>query len=104
MTVYDKVVRDKIPEILSRKGKSYLAFKADDKQIMDYLTKKLYEETEEFYENPSLEELADIQEVVYALLDKLGYSREQLESAREDKESVRGSFNDGWVLGEVLDD
>ena len=72
MTVYDKLVRDKIPEILSRKGKSYLAFKADDKQIMDYLTKKLYEETEEFYENPSLEELADIQEVVYALLDKLG--------------------------------
>jgi predicted house-cleaning noncanonical NTP pyrophosphatase (MazG superfamily) len=104
MTVYDKLVRDKIPEILNRKGKSYLAFKADDKQAMEYLTKKLFEEAEEFYEEPSLEELADIQEVVYALLDRLGYSREQLELTRENKESARGAFKDGWILGEVLDD
>lgn len=104
MTVYDKLVRDKIPGILKRKGKSYLAFKADDKQIMDYLTKKLLEESEEFYEDPSLEELADIQEVVYALLDRIGHSREQLEEARKSKEFARGAFKNGWILGEVLDD
>ena len=42
MTVYDKLVRDKIPEILTKKGKSYLAFRAGDEQIMNYLAKKLF--------------------------------------------------------------
>lgn len=104
MTVYDKMVRDKIPEILTKKGKSYLAFKADDKQAMSYLIKKLFEEAEEFSENPSIEELADVQEVVCALLGKLGYDWDQLELAREDKKVSRGAFDDGWILGEVLDD
>jgi predicted house-cleaning noncanonical NTP pyrophosphatase (MazG superfamily) len=104
MTVYDKLVRDKIPEILTKKGKSYLAFRADDEQIMNYLAKKLFEEVEEFFEDPSIEELADIQEVIYALLGRLGYDRDQLELARQDKESSRGAFEDGWILGEVIDD
>ena len=104
MTVYNKLVRDKIPEILDSKGLSYLAHKAGDEELMSYLKKKLVEEVEEFSEEPSINELADIQEVVYALLDELGHSKEQLEQAREEKQSSRGSFKEKWILGEVIDE
>lgn len=104
MTVYNKLVRDKIPEILDSKGLSYLAFKVGDQEMMPYLKKKLFEEVEEFSEEPSINELADIQEVIYALLDELGHTREHLEQTRREKELARGAFSEKWILGEVLDD
>jgi len=103
MTIYNKLVRDRIPEILEAKGKKYTVRQVGvGFEKGNYLKKKLVEETDEFLKDPSLEELADVQEVVFAIVENLGFSREDLEVVREAKMVQRGGFDDNWVLEEVL--
>jgi len=100
---YNKLVRDRIPEIMDSKGKQYTIRQlADGMEKGVYLKKKLQEEVHEFLENPCIEELADIKEVLLALADSLGYIPEELEFVRVSKRIERGSFEDGIVLEEVL--
>jgi predicted house-cleaning noncanonical NTP pyrophosphatase (MazG superfamily) len=103
MTIYNKLVRDRIPEILEAKGKKYTVRQVGvGFEKGNYLKKKLVEETDEFLKDPSLEELADVQEVVFAIVENLGFTREDLEVVREAKMVQRGGFDDNWVLEEVL--
>tara|TARA_Y100001938_G_scaffold147032_1_gene227322 strand:- start:3932 stop:4240 length:309 start_codon:yes stop_codon:yes gene_type:complete len=100
---YDKLIRDRIPEIMDSKGKEYAVRQvanAPEKEI--YLKKKLLEEVHEFLAEPSVEELADIKEVLLALADSLGYIPEELEFVRMSKRTERGGFEDGIILEEVL--
>ncbi len=84
MKIYNKLVRDGIPEIIARDGKKPVTRILDDKEYIDELVKKLGEEYEEFKTELSLEELADIQEVVLALANKLA-SQEAVEKVRVKK-------------------
>ena len=99
---YNKLVRDRIPSILDAKGKSYSVRQCDESEKLEYLKRKLIEEVDEFLEEPSVEELADIQEVLLSLSQRLGFTRQELEQVRETKAAHRGGFGDNWILEEVL--
>jgi len=99
---YDKLIRDRIPEIMDSKGKNYKVRQAkNDLELANYLHKKLQEEVDEFLEEPSIEELADIKEVLVALADIMGYLPEELEFVRASKRHARGGFKNGFILEEV---
>jgi len=101
--IYDKIVRDRIPTILEAKGKKFKVCQiAEGFEKGNYLKKKLIEETDEFLQDPSIEELADVQEVIFALAKNMGFTREDLEIVRESKAVQRGVFDDNWVLQEVI--
>lgn len=100
---YDKLVRDKIPNILDAQGKNYSTRQCqDDFEKFEYLKRKLIEEVDEFMQSPSIEELADIQEVILSLSTHLGVSRRALEAARKTKAVHRGAFEDSLILEEVV--
>jgi len=102
MKIYNKLVRDKIPEIIKASGQTpYTRIIEDDEEYMTALTDKLSEETQEVKAEPSLDELADVLEVVRAIGKKLGFSPKQIEDARVKKAASRGSFNDRIFLEKV---
>lgn len=99
---YDKLIRDRIPEIIEGDGKRAVTEVLDDLAFKRYLDIKLEEELKEYLVADSVEELADLVEVVYALLDLKGVSIEEFERLRKDKASKRGSFTKRLVLKEVI--
>lgn len=90
--ISNKLVRDKIPEIIKANGETPVTRILERPEYLEELIKKLQEECDEFREDRSLEELADIQEVILALADAIA-SREELEKAREAKAKERGAFS-----------
>lgn len=103
MKSYNKLVRDKIPEIIKEAGKTCNIRYADEKEQLKLLEEKLQEEVSEYIEAKNLEELADIMEVLFGLAKNLGVSEEGLLKCREDKRSQRGGFEEGVVLLEVYE-
>lgn len=101
MKVYDKLVRDKIPEIIKEAGKIAITEVISGKLKEEYLEKKLREEVNEYLEDKNLEELADVMEVLFGLADHLGYSEEDLLNKRLEKKLARGGFKEGIILKEV---
>lgn len=99
--IYKKLVRDKIPSIIQKKGKKPIIHIATDEEYRQKLYEKLREETDEFLKKPSKEELADILEVVYSINELI--SKDELESLRKRKSIERGSFNNRIILDEVKD-
>ena len=96
MESYNKLVRDKIPEILDEKGISYKKRIASSEEYKAELIKKLAEEIEEFEEAGSPEELADVIEVVEALKALPDYKN--VEGLRKKKAEERGSFAERIIL------
>lgn len=92
MIQYNKLVRDLIPDIIHKKGKRYQTRIWADEEYKDALIQKLQEEVTEFTEQPSLEELADILEVVGVLAEALGADKATVEGVREQKALERGGF------------
>lgn len=88
---YNKLVRDKIPQIIRDNGETAITHILDDKTYVDELIKKLGEEYQEFLDNPSVEELADIHEVIIALSEVITTPNE-LERVRNEKANDRGAF------------
>lgn len=101
MVKYNKLVRDRILEIISQQGKVPVTYVADSEEYFTRLKQKLEEEVGEFQQSGSTEELADILEVVYALGEHLGVPKEELEKIREKKYLERGGFKERLVLNEV---
>ena len=99
---YDKLIRDKIPEIIEAKGNKAIVEVIDGESYRKYLDIKLGEELKEYLEDGSVEELADLVEVVYALLDSKGVSREEFEKIRVRKVDERGAFKKKLLLKEVI--
>lgn len=101
---YDKLVRDKIPEIIEKSGKTAVTRMLDDDEYKIYLEKKLDEEVAEFHESKSIKELADIMQVVYTLASVFGYCPADIYSARIEKIIDRGGFENKILLQEVRDE
>ncbi len=102
MKTYNKLVRDKIPNIIKANGDiPYTRILSDEKEYLIALIDKLFEEAQELKDNPSLEELADVLEVIYAIGKKLGFTTNQIESARKEKKSLRGGFSNRVFLEKV---
>lgn len=102
MKVYNKLVRDKIPQVIEEDGRKCETFIVPKEQLLPLLEEKLKEEVNEFLKDKNLEELADIMEVVFGLAENLGYREEELLKKREEKKEERGGFKDGVFLEKVL--
>ena len=92
MIEYDKLIRDKIPEIIEQSGKKCIVEVMDNDTYIKYLDQKLDEELAEYQQDKSIEELADLLEVMYAVVVARGYSVEELEQIRLKKTEKRGAF------------
>ena len=90
---HEKLVRDKIGELIEASGRVAKTRILDDDEYKIQLEKKLFEEVSEYQKDKTPEELCDILEVVFALAKVHGVSREELEKMRKDKEDERGAFD-----------
>lgn len=102
--VYDKLIRDKISELIKGTGKDFKIEKMDQEEHLKYLNKKLQEELDEYYEEYSIEELCDLVEVIYGILKLKDISIEDFHSMRQKKSEDRGKFEEGLKLIEVIED
>ena len=98
MPRYDKLVRDRIPEIIESSGRPCRTHTVEGDELYAYLDRKLDEEVSEFRSDRNLEELADIMEVLFALAANLGHTEEELISLRDRKRDDRGGFSKGVIL------
>jgi predicted house-cleaning noncanonical NTP pyrophosphatase (MazG superfamily) len=95
---YNKVIRDKIPEIIADSGKKYTLKQLDDTTFLADLEKKLIEEVNEYTESKDVEELADLLEVIYRISELRGVNSEELDEIRKDKAEKRGKFASNLFL------
>lgn len=100
---YNKLVRDKIPQIIEQAGKTCVCETLTDEQYIQKLNEKLLEEVQEYLESGTVEELADIGEVMYAILAFKNVSIEEFRRVRLDKLNARGGFMDKIFLKEVIE-
>ena len=100
-TVYGKLVRDKIPEIIIRNGEIPKTTVLKNEDFFLELNKKLQEEVTEYLEDYDIEELADIVEVIFALVKHKGVSAKDFEMLRMKKYEERGGFDKKICLVEV---
>ena len=101
--VYNKLVRDRIPEIIESSGKTCRTSVLSEADYIRMLDRKLTEELAEYQESKSLEELADLIEVIAAAAKSRGCSWEQLLEIRDRKRAQRGGFEERILLLEVTD-
>lgn len=98
---YQKLVRDKIPEIIEASGKKPITRRLEPAEYLEALITKLGEEYEEFKADQNVEELADLQEVILALADALDISHGDLAKAYSKKNLERGAFKKRIYLESV---
>lgn len=93
MKVYNKLVRDKIPEIIAGdNGKTCVTRIMRDDEYLEGLNAKMQEELKEYLESGDVEELADLEEVLRAILDVKNVSYQEFEKIRNAKVEKRGAF------------
>ena len=98
MKVYDKLVRDRIPEIIESSGGKCKIEVVSDEVALEYLYKKLGEEVDELLSDKNLDEVADVMEVLFAIGKKYGYSEDEILGRRNEKRDSGGGFEDNLVL------
>ena len=91
---HNKLVRDKIPEILKQKGLLPKTHIAEDKEYLEKLKLKLQEEVNEFLKDDNEEELADILEVLDAIINFKNINKNNLENLKIQKSKKRGGNED----------
>ncbi|MDZ5473268.1 nucleoside triphosphate pyrophosphohydrolase [Bacillus sp. 31A1R] len=105
MPIYNKLVRDSIPQEIEEAGKKFTTRVLDQQEYIKELKKKSFEELEEYVnttnQEDALEELADILEIIHSLAEYHGVSIDKLEEIRQRKAAKRGGFKDKIFLIEV---
>ena len=101
MKVYNKLVRDKIPEIIEADGKTCKTRILSNEEYIAELETKLNEEVAEYQADKNLEEMADVLEVLQAICIARGYSIEELEALRVKKADERVGFYNKVFLESV---
>ena len=101
---YNKLVRDNIPAINKAKGAACETEILSDADYLRLLDANLDEELAEYRQDQSLEELADLMEVIYACAKARGYTVAELESVRAEKAAKRGGFDRKILLKTVTED
>ena len=97
---FNKLVRDKIPAYIKSSGGVPVTHIAKKKEYWQKLKEKLHEEIKEFLESEGFEELADVQEVIDAILSYKKFNRKKLEVIRKKKVKERGAFKKKIILEE----
>jgi predicted house-cleaning noncanonical NTP pyrophosphatase (MazG superfamily) len=107
MPTYNKLVRDRIPEIIEANGKKFSTRVLSDEEYITELKNKSFEELEEYRDaetrEEALEELADLMEIVHAFARSHGTTLEEVEEIRRKKAEKRGAFDEKIFLIEVED-
>ncbi len=103
MKSYNKLVRDRIPEIIKEAGKTPITKILPEEEMENHLIQKLEEEIQEFKETRDFEELADLLEVIEALAKLRGEEMYTLERVKTDKKAERGGFEERILLERVED-
>lgn len=108
MPIYNKLVRDNIPAIIEKSGQTFTTRLLSDEEYITEINNKMDEELTEYLETTvtadSLEELADLLELIHAAAAYHGATFEELEEVRVEKAEKRGGFNERIFLIEVEDD
>ncbi|PLR92044.1 nucleoside triphosphate pyrophosphohydrolase [Bacillus sp. T33-2] len=108
MPIYNKLVRDRIPEVIENTGKTFSTRILSNSEYITELNKKAFEELEEFVSTETVEdaveELADLLEIIHAFAEYHGVSIEQVEEVRKTKAEKRGGFKEKIFLIEVEDE
>lgn len=97
---YNKLVRDKIPEIIKNRSDTPITHIAGEEEYWQKLKEKLLEEVNEFIEAENEEELADIYEVIEAIIESKNFSQENILQIQKDKAEKRGKFKKRIILDE----
>jgi len=103
MKTYNKLVRDKIPDIILKDHCLPTTRILDDKEYIEELNKKLMNEVKVYLEEENVEDMVDILEVIRAILDVKGTSYEEIEEKRIKKLKKRGGFKDKVYLEKVTE-
>ncbi|MGG3802677.1 nucleoside triphosphate pyrophosphohydrolase [Metabacillus fastidiosus] len=108
MPIYNKLVRDKIPEIIGRSGKELKVKILTNDDYIKELQQKSFEELKEYIaaedRKSSLEELADLLEIIHSLAQYHDTTIDEIEKIRRRKEIERGGFKEKIYLIEVEDE
>src|SRR3989338_2759391 len=95
---HNKLVRDKIPEIIRKNGEVPIIHLADNQEYWQKLKEKLQEEVDEFIKDEKEEELVDILEVINAITEFKKIDKDKLEHLREKKAEEKGRFKERIIL------
>ena len=96
---YNKLVRDKIPDIIKKKGLEYeIESLTEFNEINEWLKNKLFEEVIEFVENDNLDELSDVLQVILKIMDHNSIDTIELYYAMSKKLKERGGFDNNVLL------
>ena len=98
---YNKLIRDKNVEIMEKKGCKVTYEILGDERYREELDKKLKEEVLEYLEAYDIEEMADVMEVIYTMLDYTGVTMEDVEKVRVEKRNRKGGFKNKVFLKDV---
>ena len=104
MKIYNKLVRDKIPEIINADDRKAVTRILNEEEYSNELNKKLQEEVNEYLTDDNVEELADIIEVIYGILNAKNIKLEEFENIRKAKVEKRGAFQERIFLEKVIED
>ncbi len=100
---YNKLVRDRIPEIIKASGADCKIEILSDTEYLKMIDAKLDEELAEYHKDQNIEELADLLEVIHAATKARGYTLEELEAVRATKAEKRGGFEKKLLLIETIE-
>ena len=101
--MYNKLVRDNITDIIKKNGATPIVRILDDEEYFKELNRKLKEELNEYLDGNDIEELADLYEVMLAILDYKKMSLMEFDIIRKMKVEKRGAFKNKIYLESVID-
>lgn len=108
MPIYQKLVRDLIPQIIDKSGKACNTRVLNEDEYIAEVNRKMHEELAEYEAaetaDDALEELADLLELIHAAAAFQGFSVAELEKTRMQKAEKRGGFEERIFLVDVEDE
>lgn len=93
---YNKLVRDRIPEIIHKDGREYEIATMSEEEFRQALRVKLVEEAQEAAEadpRKLVTELADLYEIIDAIMVAYGIERDTVLAEQGQRRTERGGFD-----------
>ncbi len=101
MKRYDKLVRDRIPEIIMREGSKPSFHRVHGEALKKYARAKILEEAKEYEKSSDIEELSDLLEAIYFCCKLEKISWDEMTAKIQKKRAERGGFEGGIILEKV---